>query len=286
VVDLGASGTPSCATAISPNGNTIIGDIGPVLGTAVEWTKSGSTWTMTPLGIQPDSPFSQAIPYGINNSGVLVGSAFLPSQNGMPPSPVSVGFQYQPGGTPVQYTDIPGSSYPGISANAINDSGVVVGSNSEAAFVDYSGAAGGVVNLQTLIPSAASATWNLWTASAVDNDGDITGQLCSNDGAYKYAGYFLQPAIPGDANVDGKVDIDDLTIVLAHYGQIGLGWSQGEFTGDGTVDINDLTIVLAHYNDSVGSSAAGMAPVPEPSCLALLGIGAIGLLAFAWRRRA
>jgi hypothetical protein len=95
----------------------------------------------------------------------------------------------------------------------------------------------------------------------------------------------LTPALPGDANLDGKVDINDLTIVLAHYGQSGMTWGQGEFTGDGTVDINDLTIVLAHYNDSVGSSVAGMAAVPEPSCLVLLGIGGAGWLACAWRKR-
>ena len=65
----------------------------------------------------------------------------------------------------------------------------------------------------------------------------------------------LTPALPGDANLDGKVDINDLTIVLAHYGQTGMTWSQGEFTGDGTVDINDLTIVLAHYNQSLASAA-------------------------------
>ena len=60
--------------------------------------------------------------------------------------------------------------------------------------------------------------------------------------------------LPGDANGDGKVDINDLTIVLAHYGQTGMTWAQGEFTGDGTVDINDLTIVLANYGQSAGSS--------------------------------
>ena len=92
--------------------------------------------------------------------------------------------------------------------------------------------------------------------------------------------------LPGDANRDGRVDINDLTIVLAHYGQTGMTWAQGEFTGDGTVDINDLTIVLAHYgeSDSVGASAPRMA-AREPSCLVLLGIGGVGLLASLWRKR-
>ena len=96
--------------------------------------------------------------------------------------------------------------------------------------------------------------------------------------------------LPGDANHDGKVDINDLTVVLAHYGTSGsplnVTYSEGDFNGDGRVDINDLTIVLAHYNQSAGASAAGMAPVPEPSCVVLLGVGVASLLAFAWRRTA
>jgi hypothetical protein len=94
-----------------------------------------------------------------------------------------------------------------------------------------------------------------------------------------------QTPLPGDANGDGTVDINDLTIVLAHYGQTGMAWAQGEFTGDGTVDINDLTIVLAHYGQSIGASAAATAAVPEPSCLVLVGIGVAALLASARRRR-
>jgi hypothetical protein len=50
----------------------------------------------------------------------------------------------------------------------------------------------------------------------------------------------------------------------------------------GTVDINDLTIVLANFGKGVG---AGLAAVPEPSCVVLLGIGAVALLAFACRKR-
>ena len=60
--------------------------------------------------------------------------------------------------------------------------------------------------------------------------------------------------LPGDANGDGRVDINDLTIVLAHYGLSGspldVTYSEGDFTGDGKVDINDLTIVLANYGDT------------------------------------
>ena len=95
----------------------------------------------------------------------------------------------------------------------------------------------------------------------------------------------IRQYLPGDANLDGKVNINDLTIVLANYGQNGTMWSQGEFTGDGTVDINDLTIVLAHYGQSLGSSAGGMAAVPEPSVITLLLAGAVSVLGYGWRQR-
>ena len=73
---------------------------------------------------------------------------------------------------------------------------------------------------------------------------------------------------PGDANGDGKVDINDLTIVLSDFGQTGCAWSQGCMDGDptGKVDINDLTIVLADFGTTY--TAAGIKAVPEPSCLA------------------
>ena len=68
--------------------------------------------------------------------------------------------------------------------------------------------------------------------------------------------------IPGDANLDGTVNVTDLDIVLAHTNETGLTWLQGNFDdasetiGDGdTVDLADLTIVLANYNVTAAPSA-------------------------------
>jgi hypothetical protein len=92
--------------------------------------------------------------------------------------------------------------------------------------------------------------------------------------------------LPGEVIADGKVDINDLTIVLTNFGQTGVAWSQGSIDGDptGTVDINDLTLVLANFGTTYGASSE-VGAVPEPSCLALLGISALSLLAFARRTR-
>jgi hypothetical protein len=91
----------------------------------------------------------------------------------------------------------------------------------------------------------------------------------------------LQSQLPGDAVGDGKVDINDLTIVLTDFGRSGMTWNTGDFNGDGKVDINDLTVVLANFGRTVG--AAGIGAVPEPGTLALFAAGFAGLLAYALR---
>ena len=94
------------------------------------------------------------------------------------------------------------------------------------------------------------------------------------------------PKLAADINVDGRVDINDLTIVLANYGQAGKTWTQGSIDGDptGTVDINDLTIVLANYGATISASAGpGISAVPEPCAFLLLAAGLLGLLAYVWR---
>jgi len=46
--------------------------------------------------------------------------------------------------------------------------------------------------------------------------------------------YTIPDAVPGDADRDGGVDLDDLFIVRNNYGGPG-GWGEGDFSGDGVV---------------------------------------------------
>jgi hypothetical protein len=81
----------------------------------------------------------------------------------------------------------------------------------------------------------------------------------------------------GDANGDGKVDIADLSVLLTDFDKTGMAWAQGDFTGDGVAGIEDLGKLLTNFDKSVG---VGITPVPEPSTLLLMSIGATFL---AWR---
>ncbi|MFU8829054.1 MAG: S8 family serine peptidase [Phycisphaerales bacterium] len=55
------------------------------------------------------------------------------------------------------------------------------------------------------------------------------------------------PNCPGDVTGDGNVDLGDLNLVLANFGQ---QTSQGDTNGDGIVDLADLNTVLANFGSS------------------------------------
>jgi hypothetical protein len=52
---------------------------------------------------------------------------------------------------------------------------------------------------------------------------------------------------PGDANGDNSVDLADLNLVLANFGQ---ATSDGDVDGSGTVDLADLNLVLANFGNN------------------------------------
>jgi hypothetical protein len=89
----------------------------------------------------------------------------------------------------------------------------------------------------------------------------------------------------GDANLDGVVNNDDVTIVGASYapGFAKPSWALGDFDYNGFVDNDDVTLLGVFYNPSAPPLAAptvvdaALSTVPEPSALWLLA-GAMGAL--------
>ena len=63
--------------------------------------------------------------------------------------------------------------------------------------------------------------------------------------------------LPGDANLDGKVDALDLAILAANYRKhVTGGWAQADFNYDGVVDVKDLALLAANYRHSLASNVA------------------------------
>ncbi len=68
----------------------------------------------------------------------------------------------------------------------------------------------------------------------------------------------------GDANLDGRVDLIDLSLLAGSFGDEG-GWGAGDFNADGLVDLIDLSVLAGGFGFVAG--------VPEPVVLAALGLG-------------
>ncbi len=63
-----------------------------------------------------------------------------------------------------------------------------------------------------------------------------------------------------DINGDGSVDVFDLSILAANYGQSGKTYAQGDITGDGTVNILDLSVLASGWGNT-GSSPQPTLPI-------------------------
>ncbi|MEQ9461729.1 MAG: hypothetical protein RIG82_12335 [Phycisphaeraceae bacterium] len=109
----------------------------------------------------------------------------------------------------------------------------------------------------TGIPLADPATENeIFVLDEVDLDYLIEGVLGT---------------VYGDANLDGAVDLIDLSALATNFGLSG-GWGEGNFNplSDGVVDLIDLSTLASNFGF--------VAAVPEPAGAALVGLGALAAL--------
>ena len=140
------------------------------------------------------------------------------------------------------------------------------------------------VPLGSIMPAAPAGYMQMGTEPCINDKCQISVYGVAFDSAIDCSlhSYLLSP-VAGDANLDGKVDINDLTIVLTNYGQTGMSWSHGRLQRrrQGGHQRPD------HRADELRSDrrrGGASRPVPEPASLVLLGVGAVALLGFAWRR--
>jgi len=84
--------------------------------------------------------------------------------------------------------------------------------------------------------------------------------------------------VPGDANLDGRVNVQDVSVLATNWGLSPSWWTDGDFNDDAAVGIEDLSILATHW-----SAAAGAAP--EPTALWWLLLAAPAAAAGHRRRR-
>jgi uncharacterized membrane protein len=130
----------------------------------------------------------------------------------------------------------------------INDAGQAVGSAHDrgdcgVVWVWIASAGMQVVN-DRLDPCVANEYRTLlWDVAAINNSGAIVASVYSAPGSV-----LLTPYHAGDTDLDGDTDLNDLTVLLSHYGSIGsVTFAQGDVDEDGDVDIHDLTLLLARF---------------------------------------
>jgi fibronectin-binding autotransporter adhesin len=90
----------------------------------------------------------------------------------------------------------------------------------------------------------------------------------------------IVPALFGDADLNGHVDLNDLNTVLNHLGTPTGAWTNGNFDNATTIDLTDLNDVLNHLGVSLAISTLTLAPAtgaPEPTSLILLFTGSAAL---------
>jgi hypothetical protein len=90
----------------------------------------------------------------------------------------------------------------------------------------------------------------------------------------------------GDANLDGKINVDDYTRIDFNVALGTAGWYNGDFNYDGKINVDDYTIIDFNVGiqgapfSTAGGVGLSVTAIPEPAGLGIVGIG----LAFAGRR--
>jgi hypothetical protein len=186
--------------------------------------------------------------------------------------------------------------------------------NVNAVVIDYSGTSpAATIRQQIIAGRGGSGLGKIWNGNGITSSAAANANATQPDS--RSVGYAENSALPlgpytnfrgqpvdstsiliaftrtGDANLDGLVNDDDVTIVGATYapGVPNASWALGDFDYNGFVDDDDVTLLGAFYDPSappliVAVPASSVAAVPEPGTSVLLLSALFSIALFAIRR--
>ncbi len=258
-------GTFSGAQNVSANGSVVIG--GSVVSLrgeeAFRWTQASG---MVGLGDLPGGDFQSWATAASADGSVVVGHGRSSGAFGGAPGLEAIRWTEATG--MVGLGDLPGGAFYSLASDITADASVVVGRGTSARETEPFRwtAAGGMVGLGFMPGSTGG-----W-ASAVSADGSV---VVGNYGIGNEGRPFLW------TSATGMRDLRDMLVSDLGYNLTGWTLTASDISADGRW-------VVGNGTDPSGQTEAflvNIAPIPEPSSVALAGLGMTGLLGYGWRRR-
>ncbi len=183
---------------------------------------------------------------------------------------------YAPGQSPLgtwngtAYTGILGALQSGRNGGAWNGAGIIT--SMSAAVSGNPRTTLGVAEASAAL--GLNATTTAWRGQLVDASSLLI--------KYTYA---------GDANLDGRIDVDDYFVIDSNYSKSGtlFGYGNGDFDYDGSIDADDYFLIDSNFSSQglplqpAAYLSRGISSVPEPGAFAVIAIAYAG--SFLRRRR-
>ncbi|HEY6563698.1 MAG TPA: PEP-CTERM sorting domain-containing protein, partial [Pirellulaceae bacterium] len=228
------------------------------------------------------------------NRSLLLATAGFTALAGVTPNFTIISQFFNPAGDTINFAGgfdiVTFASAPTDGVRSLNYPGAVVALNSPTNFAgttgyvrptgDFNGDGSfGCPDVDALVGQIVAGTNNAAFDMTLDgfvNSGDLSSWRAAAGQANLPS---MNPYIPGDANLDSRVDGSDFGIWNTNKFTNVAAWCSGDFNADGVVDGSDFGI----WNVNKFTSADG-GVVPEPTSLVLILIGAVWIFLAPPRR--